>query len=293
MSGSSTADFASTVHGVTFYRAYDRVLEKWPVAVERIDLTSEYGTTRVNVCGPIDAPPLVLLPGAGATSTVWFANVAALSKHYRVYAVDLIGDAGRSIADGTPVRSVDGLMSWLGTVAEAAGLTDFGLVGHSYGAMIALAFALRHPDRVRKLILLDPNSCFAGMRLVYLTRAVPLLVRPTQERERKFIRWETDGRTVDEDWLDLLACGAAFFPKSKTIVPRRPKRAAFDQLAVDTTVIFAAGSKVHHSGRLVTELTGSIPRLSAVEVEGATHHTMPMTPAADLNQVMTIALSGS
>nr|WP_235871257.1 alpha/beta fold hydrolase [Rhodococcus spongiicola] len=287
----SPTDFTATAEGVAFYRAYDRVLAKWPVDVTSIDLASIYGTTHVNMCGPLDAPPIVLLPGAGATSTVWFRNVAALATRYRVYAIDLIGDSGRSIADGQRLLSVDDLMSWLHAVTEAAGLMNFGLVGHSYGAMIALSYALREPDRVRKLALLDPNSCFAGMRASYLARAVPLLVRPTEKRERNFIRWETNGQQIDEDWLDLLACGAAHFPKAKTIVPKRPKRSELEDLAVDTTVILAGGSKVHDSGRLATDIGESIPRLRATAVDGATHHTMPMSPAAELNEALIKALS--
>ncbi|MFD4369485.1 alpha/beta fold hydrolase [Rhodococcus sp. NPDC058521] len=286
----TTADFAATPDGSAFYRAYDRVLDKWPVDVTRLDLASEFGTTRVNVCGQVDAPSVVLLPGAGATSTVWFANVAALANHYRVYAVDLIGDVGRSVANGTPVRTVDDLMSWLNTVTAAVDLKEFSLVGHSYGAMIALAYALREPDNVRSLALLDPNSCFARMRTSYLLRAAPLLLRPTAKRERNFIRWETDGQHVDEDWLDLLAYGAAHYPKSKTVVPQRPKRNAVEQMSLDTTVILAGDSKVHDSARVAANI-GPIPRIHTVLVGGATHHTMPMVPVEALNAALIDALS--
>lgn len=287
----STADFASTTRGDAFYRAYDRVLGKWPVEVTSVDLVSEYGTTRMNTCGPPDAPPIVLLPGAGATSTVWFANVATLSDHYRVYAVDLLGDPGRSVADGNPVRCVDDLMSWFDTVTAAAGLSDFGLVGHSYGAMIALAYALREPGRVRNLALLDPNSCFAGMRASYLAHAVPVLLRPSDKRERDFIRWETRGQDIDDDWLDLLARGAADFPTSKTVVPKRPKVRELEELAVDTTVILAADSRVHDSRRLATRI-GAFRRMRSILIEGATHHTVPMSPAAQVNDALIEALSG-
>jgi hypothetical protein len=38
----------------------------------------------------------VVLSGGGATSTVWFANVAELARDHRVFAVDTMGDVGRS-----------------------------------------------------------------------------------------------------------------------------------------------------------------------------------------------------
>ncbi|MFC4602858.1 alpha/beta fold hydrolase [Rhodococcus kronopolitis] len=287
----STAAFAATPAGSAFYRAYDRVLAKWPVEVTGIDLESAHGTTRVNVCGPADAPPVVLLPGGGSTSTVWFANVAALAERHRVFAVDLLGDAGRSAVGATPPRTTADLTTWLDTVVTQAGLDEFGLVGHSYGAMIALAYALREPGRVQNLVLLDPNSCFARMRAQYLAHALPLLMRPTESRQRDFIRWESDGRGVDEDWLELVSLGAAYFPKSKTFVPKRPSRDVLATLTPATTVLLAAGSKVHDSRKLKSVLAESNPRLRTVILDGATHHTMPMLPAAELNGALLGALS--
>lgn len=128
-----------------------------------------------------------------------------------------------------------------------------------------------------------PGDCHA--------HAVPLLMRPTEKRERDFICWETGGQGVDEDWLDLLARGAACFPKSKTVVPKRPRRNALEGLAVDTTVILAADSKVHDSRRLAADIAESIPRLRSIVVDGATHHTMPMSPATELNDALVNALS--
>ena len=83
------------------------------MAVESADLSSPFGTTHVNICGPRDGEPLVLLHGGGSTSTVWFANAGELSRTHRVYAVDTIGEAGRSVSDGRPVDSLAGFMEWL------------------------------------------------------------------------------------------------------------------------------------------------------------------------------------
>lgn len=287
----SITRFASTAEGAAFYRAYDRVLEKWPVTVTTTDLDSEFGTTRVNSCGPEDAPPIVLLPGGGATSTVWFENVAALATRHRVHAIDLLGEPGRSVADGSPMRSADALLAWLGTVMDGLGLGSFALGGHSYGAMIALAFALDEPDRVEKLVLLDPNSCFARMHPRYLARALPLLLRPTDTRQRTFIEWETSGHSLDDDWLDLLARGAADFPASKTVVPPRPKPAILESLRPDTTVILASDSRVHDSRRIARRITETHGQIRVVTLNGATHHTVPMHPAAAVDAALIDALS--
>jgi hypothetical protein len=53
--------FGSPAREAAFFTAYDELLERWGVPVEGLRLGSDFGTTHVNVCGPIGAPPVVLL----------------------------------------------------------------------------------------------------------------------------------------------------------------------------------------------------------------------------------------
>ncbi|WP_255182555.1 alpha/beta fold hydrolase [Rhodococcus sp. WWJCD1] len=269
-----------------FYAAYNRVLRKWPAHTQAIDVKTVHGTTRVNACGPVDGPALVLLPGAGATSTVWFANVAALSQHYRVYAVDLMGDAGRSVPGDQSIDSVDELLNWVTAVLDELKLPTAALCGHSYGAMIALAYALRNKSRVDALTLLDPNSCFGSMSPRYLLHALPILLSPNEKRQLTFVRWETDGARLDSDWLDVLALGAAHAPTTKTIVPKRPKPAAFDNFGVRPTVVLAGKGKVHNAVRIEAAVRTVLPTARTVILDNATHHTLPMLPAAEVNEIL-------
>lgn len=290
MPASSIDQFAATDSGAAFYAAYDSVLSTWPDDTTTVEIESDYGTTHVNVCGPESGPPVVLLPGGGATSTVWFGNVTALSGQNRVYAVDLMGDVGRSTAHGKPMKTVDDLRDWLKSVIDGLDLDSPSIIGHSYGAMIALDYALHNPDRVSRLILIDPNSCFAGMRMQYLVHALPILLRPNEKRERTFIEWETGGASLDEDWMSLLTLGAAHFPKSKTIVPKRPDRKKLAGFSVDTTVILAGRSKVHDSSRVAALIRASLPHAKTLILASATHHALPMVPAQELNAALCSAL---
>ncbi|MDV6230284.1 alpha/beta fold hydrolase [Rhodococcus cercidiphylli] len=269
-----------------FFSAYDRVLLKWPADTHAIDVKTVHGTTRINACGPADGPALVLLPGAGATSTVWFANVEALSQHYRVYGVDIMGDVGRSVPGDHPIDCVDELLNWVTAVLDALDLRTAALCGHSYGAMIALAFSLRNESRVDALTLLDPNACFGSMSPRYLLHALPILLRPNENRQRRFVAWETDGLALDPDWLDVLALGAAHFPTAKTIVPKRPKPAAFEGFDVRTTVVLAGKGKVHNAARVESAVHAVLPTARTVVLENATHHGLPMHPALEVNEIL-------
>ena len=97
------------------------------------------------------APTVVLVHGAGMDHTVWALQGRHLAFHgWNALAVDLPGH-GRS-RDLPPLATVEAIADCL------AGLIDDGapaaLVGHSMGALAALATAARHPDRVASLCLM-------------------------------------------------------------------------------------------------------------------------------------------
>ncbi|GAA4591374.1 alpha/beta fold hydrolase [Planotetraspora phitsanulokensis] len=273
-SPANRSPFTTTGGQAGYFAAYDAVLAKWPVTAEPVRLRSPYGTTHVNVCGPRDGEPLVLLHGGGTTSTVWFGQVEQLSRTRRVYAVDTIGDAGRSVADGRPVTAPADLMDWLDGLLGGLGLDAVDLCGHSYGGWLALGYALHAPQRVRRLALLDPTDCFAGLRLSYRLHAVPQFVRPSAERTRAFIGWETGGAAVDPTWLRLVCLGAEF-PRSKVVMPRRPAPERLRAAAVPALVLLAERSRAHDIREVAAGARRLLPHAVTEVLPGVSHHSVP------------------
>jgi pimeloyl-ACP methyl ester carboxylesterase len=276
--------FASPGAEARFTTAYDAVLDQWPIPVDAIDVPSRFGSTRVNVCGPVDGPPLVLLHGGGATSTVWFANVEELGRAHRIYAVDQMGDAGRSVHDGPPIRGSDDYSTWLDELCDHLGLGTVALCGHSYGAWLALNLALHVPQRVRALVLLDPTACFSGMRLGYRLHAIPLFARPTEQRMRNFLRWETGGAALDPAWLELAAIACADVRTSPVVQPRRPAAAQLRASTVPTLVLLAEASRQHDTAQVAGTARDLMPVAQVAVLPSATHHTIPTVGAARLNR---------
>jgi len=103
-------------------------------------------------------PAVAFLHGAGMDHSVWALQSRYLAHHGRaVLALDLPGH-GRS--EGPPLGSIEAIADWTAAVLEAAGVERAALVGHSMGAVAALACAARHPRRLRALALL---GCAAAM----------------------------------------------------------------------------------------------------------------------------------
>lgn len=266
-----------------FLAAYHRVLARWPVPVERLRLESPYGLTAVLACGPADGPPLVLLHGGGATAAVWRANVAALSQARRVYAVDRIGEAGLSERGERPPRTPGDLMDWLDGVLGGLDIGSADLCGHSYGGWIALRYALHAPGRVRRLVLLDPTQCFAGLRPGYLRRGVPALLAPSERRARALVDWETGGAGLDPDAAELYALGVRF-PGQKLVTGRRPGRGGLAALSMPVLVLLAGDSRAHDIGKVEAAARRALPGVTIEVLPGVSHHALPISRADALNE---------
>jgi pimeloyl-ACP methyl ester carboxylesterase len=262
-----------------FAQAYAKVLGQWPGA-EVTDLPSAYGTTRVLSCGPADAPPLVLLPGGGATATVWFANAAALSRVARVHALDLPGNAGYTRVSTPDAAALGG---WLDSVLDALGGGPVDLAGHSYGGWLALTYALHAPARVRRLALLDPTQCFAGFRPGYLLHALPLLVRPSRARAAGLLRWETGGRPLDPAWAALQAVGTDLPSTGKLVTGPKPRVRDLD---VPTLLLLAGRSRTHDIAKVERNARASLPNLTVTVLPSASHHSLPVDPAAEVDRAL-------
>jgi aminoacrylate hydrolase len=104
--------------------------------------------------GPADAPALILSSGLGGSASYWAPNLDALTVGYRVILYDHRGTA-RSDRALPPDLTVEHMADDLIAVMDAAGLDRAILVGHAAGACIALAVALKAPERVEGLFLIN------------------------------------------------------------------------------------------------------------------------------------------
>ncbi|MER5630079.1 alpha/beta fold hydrolase [Streptomyces nitrosporeus] len=266
-----------------FDLAYDELRARWPESTEDRDVATPYGPTRVHVYGPRDGSPLVLLPGGSATGLVWFANAPALGKRYRIHAVDLLGDAGRTERRGTPLKSAEDLTAWLDALLDGLGLSRTHLCGHSYGAWLAVRYALHAPGRVDRLALVDPTQVFAGFRPGYLLRALPSLLRPSEARARAFLAWETAGTRPDGAWQRLYAL-ATTVPGRKLIAGGRPRVSG---LSMPVLVLLAEHSRTHRAAEVADRARRALPRGEVALLPGATHHSLPLTAPEQLDDRLT------
>lgn len=101
--------------------------------------------------------PLVLVHGFGGGIGVHIKNINPLSRWRRLLGFDLLGfgRSSRLPLSNDPVEVEEQYVTSIERWREHVGLESFVLMGHSLGAYLSCAYALRHPTRVKHLILVD------------------------------------------------------------------------------------------------------------------------------------------
>ncbi|WP_424811828.1 alpha/beta fold hydrolase [Roseococcus sp. YIM B11640] len=105
-----------------------------------------------------EGPALLLLHGIGGRANLWRSTLEAMSARRRVIAMDMPGYDGSSRILGSFAELADAAVALL----DARGIAQADVVGHSLGGMIALEMALRHPSRVRRLVIVASSPAFGS-----------------------------------------------------------------------------------------------------------------------------------
>ena len=163
--------------------ARQRLLAGAPVTERRLDLA---GVSTAVLQGG-DGPPVVLLHGQGGWSGMWLPVVPELVKTHRVVAPDLPGLGASEVPDGPPDAAR--VLAWLGDLIERTCPVPPALVGASLGASIAARFAIAHPDRVSRLVLVGAGSLarFRPAPRVVLA-LIRFIARPSERTQQGFLR---------------------------------------------------------------------------------------------------------
>ena len=98
--------------------------------------------------------PLVCISGLGAAHDSWTLAREALARQYRVITFDNRG-MGQTSAPKEPY-SIEQMARDTAALMEALGLASAHIAGQSMGSSIAQFMAVRHPQKVRKLLLCNP-----------------------------------------------------------------------------------------------------------------------------------------
>lgn len=104
--------------------------------------------------GADEAPPLILSSGLGGSADYWKPNIPALAEHFRLIAYDHRG-TGRSDRRLPDVVTVEDLADDMLALMDALGVARSHIVGHAAGAVAGLALAMKAPERLDRLVVVN------------------------------------------------------------------------------------------------------------------------------------------
>jgi pimeloyl-ACP methyl ester carboxylesterase len=269
----SPSIYKSAAGEQTVMALYDELLAGWPIPYQERYLATRHGHTFVIASGPEGAPPLVLLHGAGSNSTIWAGDAAVYGRRYRVYAVDLPGEPGKS-APNRPEWDGPAFAEWLADVYDGLGLAQATLLGISQGGWTALRFAAAYPERVTALVLLSPGGVTAD-RASFLLKAVPLTLLG-QWGARRMVRMMFGRQQVPDGAEDIAVQVTAHFKPRVGTLPLFSDD-ELRRLTMPTLLLGGDEDVIRDVAGIAARLQRLLPRLSVVMVPGGGHALLDTT----------------
>jgi 4,5:9,10-diseco-3-hydroxy-5,9,17-trioxoandrosta-1(10),2-diene-4-oate hydrolase len=117
----------------------------------------EVGGERIHLIERGSGPPLLLVHGFPSTAAAWSAIVPRLEAERSTVALDMVGFGQSTRRPRRPLTG-DAYADRLVALLDALGLERVDVTGLSWGGSVVQRLAARHPERVRRMVLLAPVS---------------------------------------------------------------------------------------------------------------------------------------
>ncbi len=197
------------------YKSYDESMELWDVEYTEDYVETDYGKSHVIISGEENDDVLILIPGLFADACMWYPNVGELSKHYKVYTLDMLTYGGKSKPANKAITEFEDYNIWFSQILDYYNIENPSVAGLSYGSWLALALAREQPKTFSSIILLDPSETFMPMNGGIAWKGFRyFMFFPNRKKYAKFFDWLGGGYSdpkMDiwfEHMLDVIEYGS-------------------------------------------------------------------------------------
>jgi pimeloyl-ACP methyl ester carboxylesterase len=270
--------FKSEKAKAVYFSFENKIAKNWPIISEEKSVTTSFGKTFMRINGPVDAPPLVLLPGGGSCSLIWRENIKALSEEYRTYALDNIYDFGRSIYT-RKIENGQEFSYWLNELFDTLRIANkVRIIGYSYGGWITSQYALNYSERVSHVVLIAPAWTVLAFPGNFVLSIIPSLLPIRYFKEKSMYSYWKDlslsgdrGKQIVEDEIDYLEIAMKCFKIKQGVLPTVLSDSELRQL--DMPVLFLVGeNETIYSGiEAINRLNTVAPEIETELIKGTGH----------------------
>lgn len=239
-------------------------------------------------------PALMIVHGVGGHKEDWQGVMAAMAPTHTVYAVDMLGFGGSS--RGAPDLGMTAQANALLALMDQQKILQADILGNSVGGWVSATFAASHPDRVKRLILVDP----AGFRAMFEGQPPVNLFPNSVEEMRKLLSFVL---VKPETQTDAFAASAfAQFQASgeKTIEARFGPQLfqsarledVMPKIKAQTLVIWGRDDRLFPVA-LAPYITSLTPGATSTVIDNASHFPQVDNPTAFTAAMKTFLLTPS
>ncbi|PWJ21043.1 alpha/beta hydrolase [Jannaschia seohaensis] len=230
-------------------------------------------TDRIDHAREQAGPAVILLHSSVAGAGQWRRTKAALGDRFHCIAPDLYGYGASPGWCGPGRQTLDDQVALIEAALPMEG--SFSIVGHSFGGTVAMQLAARHPDRIDRLVLIEPNP-------------FPLLAEAGRDAafgEAKSLRAHIARAGIDGDWARAaevfadywtgLGSWAAMPSTRRDAFARalRPNLHEWDAVMEDATPLVRWRAKLPHKTTVISaqDTVRSIREIVALMEEACPH----------------------
>ncbi|UGT42888.1 alpha/beta hydrolase [Nocardia yamanashiensis] len=259
----------------TYLAAYAALEPSWPLPARIYEVPTSFGATHVRQSGAGDGIPLVLLPSLGGNGLYWGFIAEALARDRVVYALDMIGAAGKSVQTA-PLESEADIAVWFNEVLAGLDVDRVHVLGMSQGAWHASVIALHGPERLASVTLIEPNAIFGKMKWRVLFKIMKFAVNPSDASWRKMTAWLTPGVEMS---AEQFACArAAMAYRTGLGWARVLKDEELQSITTPLLAIFGGDSVACEPVRDVERITAHLPNAQTRIYPGMGHGVLDRIP---------------
>jgi pimeloyl-ACP methyl ester carboxylesterase len=244
------------------------------MALKPVDVVTPFGSTHVQVAGPDDAPPLVVLHAKNCSSTMWLDLLPVFTATHQTYLVDSIGELSRSVATRM-MRNRPDVIGWLDAVLGGLGIDRCAVVGLSNGAFLGGTYAMARPERVERLAMLAPAGVVSGVALSWWGSLLSTVLSKNQATVERFWfrHYLSDAPSALRQRVDrqFLAGWAGMRLARRDVLTAKAKPAQLGRLNMPLLVVFASHDIIHDGPKAAERARRLLPSAKVVLLENSGH----------------------
>jgi pimeloyl-ACP methyl ester carboxylesterase len=256
-----------------FLDAYNKTLSLWDIAYDSIYIETTYGKTHIITAGAKDGKPILLIHGFGFGAPMWYPNVANLSKDYKIYAIDVIGEFNKSVIMKSFNEKKD-YAEWLSEILDYLKIEKATFIGHSNGGWHAINFAIHCPDRTEQLILLAPAASFIRFSIQFPIRLVMVNIIKTRSIIVNFFgKWfVAKGNSIHDSMFEQFYHGIIHFKwKYKILIPSVFPKEELEKINVPILLLVGDKEVIYNYKKLLKRATEIFPHIKTSIIPNAGH----------------------